>query len=84
MIDIPTLISRVQREKGTDNSLDVLIEIALFQPDDDYVAVRANAAGTKVIYTEVDGREETCWAPEWTGDRKVTAAMLKERQRINV
>ena len=44
--------------------LDVLIEVALFEPDEEFVSCRANNAGTKVIYTRHDGTELTCWAYE--------------------
>lgn len=52
--------------KGGDNALDVLIEIALFKPNKHYTAVRANSAGTKLIYTRADGLQETCWAHDWS------------------
>lgn len=60
------------------NELDVLVEVALFQPCDIYAAARANSAGTKVIYTRRDGREETCWAPDWSRepDRSFARAAL--------
>jgi len=60
------------------NSLDVEIEIALFEPDAHYVAARANAAGTKVIYTRCDHSAVTHLARDWTS-RKGTAAVLRAR-----
>lgn len=63
------LADRVLAGSGRDNSLDVLIEIALFKPDWRYASVRANAAGTKVIYTTPEGKKFTYWAEEWAGNR---------------
>lgn len=61
----PDLITRIESaERG--NDLDVLIEIAAFEPCRSYRSVRANSAGTKVIYTRHDGTEETCLAWDWT------------------
>jgi len=61
-VTLSELIERV--EKGeTSNELDVAIEITLFNPD---VAIRANAAGSKVIYTKRDGSEATHLAWDWT------------------
>lgn len=55
--------------KGGDNALDVLIEIALFKPDEHYTAVRANNAGTKLIYTDIDGVDHTFIARGWSEAR---------------
>ncbi|HEX7822872.1 MAG TPA: hypothetical protein VF463_19925 [Sphingobium sp.] len=49
-----------------DNAIDVLVEVALFDADKEYVAVRANDAGSKVIYTDDAGRDRTYWARDWT------------------
>ena len=65
MTDTSTLISRLEAGRS-DNFLDVEIEVALFEPDDHYSAARANSAGTKVVYTLRDGRQETCWAADWS------------------
>lgn len=46
----------------SENELDVIAEVEAFIPDEFYTACRANAAGTKVIYTAHNGREITCWA----------------------
>lgn len=59
------LIARLDAGE-TSNELDIAVEIALFNPD---VAIRANAAGTKVIYTKRDGSEVTHWADDWTMER---------------
>lgn len=54
----------------SNNALDVLIEVALFQPGTAYTAARPNAAGTKVIYTDRAGNEVTFWAEDWTTHRR--------------
>ena len=66
MTDLMELASHVGSASRSDNVLDVLVEVELFQPDSIYTVCRANAAGTKVIYTRTDGSKETCWAPDWT------------------
>ena len=69
------LIDRLKAgERG--NDLDVLIEVALFKRDGDHVAARANAAGTKVIYTDHEGKDFTHWAPSWTNDPPSAIASL--------
>jgi hypothetical protein len=82
MTDLNTLASMVADERGMSNAFDVKCEIALFEPDSEYIAVRANAAGSKVIYTMADGKEKTCWARDWTishAQRQRTAAALRSR-----
>lgn len=74
-----SLIERVESAVGADNRLDVLIEVALFEPCETYAAVRPNNAGTKVIYQRQDGRLETYWAQDWTLDRLKAAASLRAR-----
>jgi len=73
------LAERVLSGTGADNALDVLIEVALFEPDRGAVAVRANHAGTKVIYTNSIGTDATCWAPDWTLNRLKAATELRAR-----
>jgi hypothetical protein len=75
------LAARVEGLTEVSNGLDVLCEIALFKPDEHWKSVRANEAGTKVIYTTVSGRQETYWAPEWTAraERPATAAALRAK-----
>jgi len=75
------LADRALKTRKCDNELDVLIECALFEPDTIYRAARPNNAGTKVIYTEHEGRERTCWATDWArvDRRTVTAARLRAR-----
>jgi hypothetical protein len=78
---IDGLAERVLTVMGSDNALDVLVEIALFEPDEDCVAVRPNAAGTKIIGTGPDGTETTHWAWDWTMEehRETTAKLLRAR-----
>lgn len=81
-----TLPQRIEAAEGADNALDVLAEIALFTPDDEWKSVRANAAGTKVIYKRHDGGQMTCLAFDWTRtpeDRKRTAAALRAKDRAD-
>ena len=61
-----TLIDRLSKLDGPDNRIDVLVEVELFKPDGIYKSVRANAAGTKVIYTTACGQQETYWADHYT------------------
>lgn len=60
------LITRLSKLDAPDNRTDILIELALFKPDKNYVSARANNAGTKVIFTRTDGQQETCWAYDYT------------------
>lgn len=83
MPNLEELASRVEAGRGTDNALDVLIEVALFEPDEEYVSARPNAAGTKVIYTLHGGIERTYWAQEWTADRKDAASALRSRALLS-
>lgn len=72
--DVADLIARL--EKGElSNGLDILIELAFFAAEP--IACRANSAGTKVVYTYRDGREEVCWARDWSMRRESTIAALK-------
>ena len=64
-----------------DNSLDVLIEIALFKPSRGWKFIRANNAGTKLIYTDKHGEGHTYWAQDWSTLRnreKTISALQKE------
>ena len=78
---VKRLESRQAAGLGGDNALDVLIEIALFEPDEIYTSVRANNAGTKVIYTRADGSSETCWSRDWSmpRNRAYTITALRAR-----
>jgi hypothetical protein len=77
--DLLALAERVVSRFGYDNALDVEVEIALFEPDDEFMSIRANAAGTKVICTTVGGSDMTFWAQEWTKHRLEVAAALRAR-----
>jgi len=81
MTSLESLAAQVEAADELDNSLDVLVEIALFKPGGVYSSCRSNAAGTKVIYTDPRGRDVTCWAQDWTKDRLTTAAALRARAR---
>lgn len=74
------LADEVASGRGMDNGLDVRVEIALFQPDDEYVSIRANGAGTKTVCTKHDGSQRTFWARDFTISptaRAVTAQELR-------
>ena len=75
--ELLALADRVAGGNGLDNALDVLIEVALFEPGEGCLSARANAAGTKVIYSYVDGTQKTHWAEEWTAIRSEAAASLR-------
>lgn len=75
------LIARLLAAKSGSNELDVLMEVALFEPDEEYVACRANNAGTKVIYTRADGGEQTNLAPD--RDPSDVAAILTSRRKAS-
>ncbi|MDK8188428.1 MULTISPECIES: hypothetical protein [Sphingomonas] len=82
MTDLLELAARVDGLKESSNEVDVLVEIALFEPDDDAAAISANAAGTKVIYYGHDGKSETHRAQDWTHGkpmRMTTARRLRAR-----
>ena len=67
-----------RRERGErSNRLDVLIEVALFTPDDITHDAVPNAAGTKVIYANRDGSFSTHWARDWSLRPAETIAILK-------
>jgi len=71
------LAERVEAGHGPDNSLDVEIEVATFRPTGTSMTCRANAAGTKVIYGDRDGKETTHWAPDWTAHRGDAAELIR-------
>ena len=77
MTKLTELIDRLEKARRGSNELDIAVEIALFKPDQYHTTIRANAAGTKVIYTRHDGREETFWARGWSEDRKGAIALLR-------
>jgi len=75
------LSDRVAALEKPDNRVDVLVEVALFQPNNRYLGCRANKAGTKAIYTDRNGDDHTHWACDWTHEslRLATVASLKAR-----
>ena len=80
---LKALAERVERSIAPSNSLDMEVEIALFKPDSEHVAVRPNAAGTKLIYTANNGSEQTFWASDYTlnaENRASTVALLRAFQ----
>jgi hypothetical protein len=80
--ELIALAERVEAATMTNNELDVLVEVVLFEPDAFYKSCRANDAGTKVVYTNKRGREETFWSQDWTlgpENRVRTAAALRAR-----
>ena len=79
--DLNALAAKVEGLTRSDNYLDVAVEIELFKPNSVYAAVRANAAGSKLIYTDRTGNEVTCWAEDWTRRPEQTAAALRARAK---
>jgi len=81
-IKLLALAEEVERATHCVNTLDVQVEIALFRPDEINASIRANDAGTKVIYTAHDGYEGTFWSRDWTlgeASRRETVARLRAR-----
>lgn len=66
MTSYDTIISRLEGATGADNELDIAVDIALFHPDERHDAVRANAAGTKLVYTRRGGGTDTFLATDHT------------------
>ena len=82
---IEELVGRVEAATGCDNALDIEIEIALFRPDALHKSVRANAAGTKLVFTRHDGSTNTHWAFDHTlspTTRKAAIQALRSLARI--
>jgi|GEM_PF-2408574 len=78
--ELRALADRVEGHSGFSNELDVLSEIALFEPDNEFTSVRSNYAGTKVIFTTPTGIDRTFRARDFTISataRKRTAAALR-------
>lgn len=55
MTDLTYLLERLKTASVPNNALDIEIDIALFEPDERYVAVRPNNANTKLVYTTMGG-----------------------------
>lgn len=80
--EIVRLAAEVEAARGFDNSLDIRCEIALFEPDDSELAIRPNAAGTKVVVTIAGVGDRSFLARDYTisaGARRNTAAALRAR-----
>lgn len=76
-VSIPTeLVARLEAGERS-NALDVLVEVALFQPDEITFDAVPNAAGTKVIYANRDGSFSTHWARDWSLRPAEAIAILK-------
>jgi len=79
--DLSALIARLEKgERG--NALDVLIEVALLEPDQSYASCRPNKAGTKVVYMAHNGLPATFLARDWTAaeSRNDVIAILRAKQ----
>ena len=79
-VKLTELLARVEAATEGDNALDMEIESALFKPDQTFASVRANSAGTKLIYKRHDGMEQTLWAYDYTLNSKSREAAVA---RIN-
>lgn len=76
--ELLALADRVDASRS-ENATDVLVEIALFEPNETVKGIRSNDAGTKVVYTYAGGKDVTAWAFDWTMDdyRADTSARLR-------
>jgi hypothetical protein len=77
--ELYALADRVEACTASNNNLDVLIEVALFVPHGNWCEVRANAAGTKVVYTNTRAQETVCWAYDWTRTPDKSARALRAK-----
>jgi len=80
---VSSLVDRISKLDGPCNQTDVLVELALFKPDENYKYACANNAGTKVIFTRTGGKRETCWAYDYTltpERRAKCIAILREKE----
>ena len=80
---ITSLIEKLEAGERS-NAIDIAIELAAFVPDQECKSVRANHAGTKVIYTFHDGSEQTCWARGWSLYPRGTIAILRAQSEARV
>jgi hypothetical protein len=79
------LIAELEALSGTgfgENRLDVLCEVALFKPGSAYKAIRANDAGSKVIYTDAAGNNVTCWAEDWSAAPRRAGTIAALRAKV--
>lgn len=72
--EIARVADEIENLKCAENYLDVHAEVLLFKPGTCYSKIRANVAGTKVIYTDRAGNEVTCWAEDLTITPEVRAS----------
>lgn len=85
--ELIALADEIANGSGMDNALDIRVEIALFEPDDEYASIRANDAGTKTICTKHDGTQRTFWARDFTISptaRAIAAQELRARAAAQV
>jgi hypothetical protein len=80
---ITSLIEKLEAGKRS-NEIDIAVELAIFVPDHECKSVRANHAGTKVIYTFLDGSEQTCWARDWSLYPTDTLSILRAQSEDRV
>ena len=77
-LEEPMLLSdRVAALTARDPALDVLVEIALFEPYNNWVSIEP--AGHQLIATKTDGSRYSMWPERWTKAPKATAAALREK-----
>lgn len=84
--EIAKLVEQVAGLTRERNTVDVLIEVALFEPSTAFIACRSNDAGTKVVYTTRSGDQVTHWAHDWTHDadsRDEAARRLRARATLS-
>jgi hypothetical protein len=61
-----SLPDELRRLAGPSNAIDVKVELTLFKPSETWPKCRANAAGTKVIYTNQWGMDHTFYPRDWS------------------
>ena len=61
-----SLLERVRSAEKADSATDIAVDIALFEPDSEFVSVRSNAAGTKLVYARRDGSTSAYWPEDHT------------------
>ena len=63
---LQSLLERVRSAEKADNATDIAVEIALFEPDDEFVSVKSNSVGTKLVYARRDGSTSIYLAEDHT------------------
>lgn len=77
-LEEPMLLSdRVAGLTKPNKELDVLVEVALFEPYGSWVSVEP--AVEIIIATDTDGRQHTMWPEAWTKAPKATAETLRAK-----